>query len=62
MEGNFLKGETEETHQMRFFFPLELDLFLECSGFTLIKLGAFPQFDQEPDQDTWNVCGVARAV
>ena len=62
MEGNFLKGETEETHQMRFFFPLELDLFLECSGFTLVKLGAFPQFDQEPDQNTWNVCGVARAV
>src|SRR5262245_34098338 len=32
-EGNRLAAQTEETHLMRYFFPLELSLFLECSGF-----------------------------
>jgi SAM-dependent methyltransferase len=62
MEGDRLRGETEETHLMRFFFPLELDLFLECSGFAPIRLGAFPEFDRDPDTTTWNVCAVAQAV
>ncbi len=62
MEGDRTRGQTEETHLMRFFFPLELNLFLECSGFAPIRLGAFPEFDRDPDTTTWNVCGVARAV
>jgi SAM-dependent methyltransferase len=62
LAGQRLEAETEETHVMRYFFPLELNLFLESSGLTPIRLGAFPDFDQEPDETTWNVLGVARAV
>jgi SAM-dependent methyltransferase len=62
LEGERFMGETEETHVMRYFFPLELNLFLECCGFAPIRLGSFPEFDRDPDETTWNVCGVARAV
>jgi SAM-dependent methyltransferase len=62
LEGDRVRSQTEETHLMRFFYPLELKLFLECSGFAPIRLGAFPEFDRDPDPTTWNVCGVARAV
>ncbi len=62
LEGDRLTGESEEKHSMRFFFPLELDLFLECSGFARIRLGAFPDFDRDPDEKTWNVLCLARAV
>jgi SAM-dependent methyltransferase len=62
MEGERLAGEIAEAHLMRFFFPLELNLFLECCGFAPVRLGAFPQFDRDPDETTWNVCGVARAT
>ena len=55
-------GEAEENHFVRYFFPLELKLFLECSGFTPIRLGAFPEIAKDPDDTTWNVLGVARAV
>lgn len=55
-------AETKECHSVRYFFPLELALFLECSGFAPIQLGAFPEFDRSPDETTWNVLGVARAV
>ncbi len=61
LEGERLVAETEESHSMRYFFPLELELLLECSGFALIRLGAFPEFDQDPDETTWNLLGVARA-
>ena len=57
-----LVAETEESHPVRYFFPLELNLFLECSGFSPIRLGAFPEFNHEPDETTWNVLGVARAI
>ena len=49
IEGERLSRETEETHLMRFFFPLELNLFLElgiCSG----KIRSFPEFDRDPDE------------
>jgi|SRR5215471_6179663 len=62
IEGDRLVRQSEETHFMRYFFPLELDLFLECSGFLPMRLGAFPEFDRHPDTTTWNVLGLARAV
>jgi len=57
-----VRSRTEETHLMRYFFPLELKLFLEDCDFSLLRLGAFPKFDHDPDSTTWNVLGVARAV
>jgi SAM-dependent methyltransferase len=62
LEEERLVGQTEETHRMRYFFPLELDLFLEFSGFVPVRLGAFPEFDRNPDTTTWNVLGLARAA
>lgn len=62
LEEERLVGQTEETHLMRYFFPLELDLFLEFSGFVPVRLGAFPEFDRDPDTTTWNVLGLARAA
>jgi hypothetical protein len=57
-----LLSETEEEHTVRYFFPLELKLFLEATGFTPVRLGAFPEFDRDPNEHTWNVLCVARAV
>lgn len=62
LAGDRLVHSTEETHTNRYFFPLELELFLQSVGFAPIRLGAFPQFDCEPDETTWNVLQVARAV
>jgi len=62
LEREQLVAETEESHTMRYFFPQELDLFLECSGFAPVRLGAFPKFDQDPGETTWNVWGVALAI
>ncbi len=62
IEREQLVGQSEEVHFMRYFFPLELSLFLECSGFMPLRLGVFPEFEREPDTTTWNVLGLARAA
>ena len=62
VEGERLIAETEESHTVRYFFPMEIDLFLECSGFALIRLSDFLDFDQDPSEITWNALGLARAV
>jgi SAM-dependent methyltransferase len=55
-------SEVREQHRMRFFFPLELEQFLATAGLELLRLGGFPNLDDEPSASTWNVGVVARAV
>jgi SAM-dependent methyltransferase len=55
-------SKTDEIHAVRYFFPQELKLFLQCTGFEPVRLGAFGEFDREPDETVWNVLGVAHAV
>jgi SAM-dependent methyltransferase len=54
--------EATESHTMRYFFPQELGLFLQCEGFALDRLGAFPEFHRDPDETTWNILGAAHAT
>lgn len=51
----------EESHVMRYFFPLELDHYLECARFQLLSLTPTGALEGEPTADTWNVLGIARA-
>ena len=61
LENDRLVSHTEESHTQRYFFSQELKLFLGNTGFDPIRLGAFPDFNQDPDESTWNVLQVARA-
>lgn len=62
MESDRIVAEAEENHWMRYFFPQELNLFLQCTEFVPLRMGSFPHFEREPDETTWNVLTVARAV
>jgi SAM-dependent methyltransferase len=52
----------EETHTVRFFFPQELDLVLRCNGMRLLQLSSFPDGKGLPDENAWNIIGVAQAT
>ncbi|MRR38063.1 class I SAM-dependent methyltransferase, partial [bacterium] len=41
--------EASESHCMRFFFPLEIDLLLKAAGLSLLALRSFGDLDREPD-------------
>jgi SAM-dependent methyltransferase len=53
--------QTEETHPMRYFFASEIEEFLHAEGFSLVRIGAVPDFDRNADETTWNVLVVALA-
>lgn len=62
LAGNHVESESEESHLVRYFFPLELELLLSQSGFSLVSLTSFPELERPADETTWNVLGVARAI
>jgi hypothetical protein len=61
LEDGKLIAETRERHPMRYFFEPELQDFLSDAGFELLRIGGFPNLDEEPSERTWNVALVARA-
>ena len=60
LEGDRLVDESEESHQMRYFFPQELDLFCSQAGLSLKTLLPFDDLQGTPSEETWNVMGVAQ--
>jgi SAM-dependent methyltransferase len=62
IEGDVVKAQAEETHEMRFFFAQELGLFLEAAGFEFVTALPFMGPEREPGLDDWNVCVVARST
>ena len=51
----------EETHTVRYFFPMELELFLDLAALQLLLMCPFQHLDLEPDEQTRNALVVARA-
>ncbi|MCX7914762.1 MAG: class I SAM-dependent methyltransferase, partial [Verrucomicrobiae bacterium] len=58
--GDRVVSRTSEAHTVRFFFPEELRLILDISGFEILRIGAFPEWEKEPDETTWNVLVAAQ--
>jgi SAM-dependent methyltransferase len=53
--------EERETHVMRFFFPLELELLCQLEGFEMVSITPFGSLDGDVSRDTWNATVVASA-
>jgi SAM-dependent methyltransferase len=53
---------TRERHEMRYFFPQELDLFMASCGMELKLIADWADLDREPSIESWNVIGVAVAT
>lgn len=55
LSGSRVISETEESHQMRYFFPQELALFFSQAGLTVIDIRSFNDLECSPSESTWNV-------
>ena len=62
IDNNAVKGDTVESHPVRYFFPLEIDLALRQAGFRMATIQQFPNVDERPDTNTWPAAVVAVAV
>jgi hypothetical protein len=61
IRGDRVCSEVRETHMMRYFFEPELQTFLTRTGFELRRVGAFPNFHDDPGEHTWNIAFAACA-
>lgn len=61
MAGDRYHGYAEETHDMRYFFPQELELLLQTAGFRMASLRSFPDNGILSD-NSWNALCVAQAI
>jgi ubiquinone/menaquinone biosynthesis C-methylase UbiE len=61
IQGRTLLNESEEVHQMRYFFAQELNLFTDLCGLRLLGLRAFSDLERPPSLETWNALVVAQA-
>jgi len=52
-------AHSSETHRMRYFFEEELGGFLTEAGLTLQSLAAFPDVENPPSAESWNVLAIA---
>jgi SAM-dependent methyltransferase len=62
LQGDRVLEQAEETHRVRYFFPLELELMLRVSGFELLALTGFPDIDAPASARKWAAAVVAVAV
>jgi SAM-dependent methyltransferase len=57
-----LVAESFEAHRLRYFFPMEFELFLSNAGFQLKSLSAFPTLDDPLTSESWNALAVCSAI
>ena len=62
LQGDRVLDQALETHRVRYFFPLELELMLRVSGFQLLALTGFPDIDAPASARKWAAAVVAVAV
>jgi SAM-dependent methyltransferase len=62
LSGDRVINESEESHMMRYFFPQELRMLLDLSGFELLKITKFGSLDTIADEGSWNVLVISRAI
>lgn len=60
--GDSIVSNSNETHRMRYFFPMEIEMMLTCNEMKLENLTAFPDLEKPADETTWNVLGIGRVV
>lgn len=51
-----------EEHEMRYFFPRDLERFTRETGYELVSLSGFPNLALPPGKASWSALVVARAV
>lgn len=59
ISGDRVAKDSTESHTMRYFFPMELDMALSFNKLKLESLNAFPDLETTADETTWNALGLA---
>ncbi len=61
-QNDVLLDEVKETHIVRYFFPQEINHYLEDCGFEGVKICPFLDLNGKVDENVWNITAIAKAV
>lgn len=62
LEKGRLTTQAQEDHNMRFFFPMELELYFNLAKLEMLGVYPFPEIAQVVDSSTWNVLACGRSI
>lgn len=57
---NHILSKDDESHTLRFFFPREVEYYLEVAGFKQVDFCPFMKVDQKLDESVWNMTAIGR--
>lgn len=61
IQDSYLISETNESHMMRFLFPMEIKYFLEVAGFKKIDFCPLLELEKPLTEHDWNMTVIAKA-
>ena len=61
-QDNKMIENIEEIHQVRFFFPMELEVYFENVGFQILKTIPFMEMEGVLSKDNWDMTVVTRKI
>lgn len=62
LKDNKVLLEIDERHGMRFFFPKELQYYMQKCGFETLRLCPFLKLGKDLDETEWNVAVIGKAI
>lgn len=60
-QGDRLLAETQEVHQVRYFFPQEIIFIMQTAGLTFLRISSFSDINEDVDESTWNVMLIGKS-
>ena len=60
VEDNYIVSKDDESHFVRFFFPREVEYYLEVAGFKQVDFCPFMKLNQKLDESVWNMTVICR--
>ena len=60
VEDNHIVSKDDESHFVRYFFPREVEYYLEVAGFKQVDFCPFMKLNQKLDESVWNMTVICR--
>jgi hypothetical protein len=60
-QGDSVLSRATETHCLRYYFPIELEYFLECAGFSSTSMYPFLEVDRPVTENDWSIAVMTKA-
>ena len=62
ISGDRILDEFDERHTLKFFFPEEIEQFLEKENFKILEITPFLELNKDPTVNDWNITVISQKL